>query len=355
MSSDPHQLQIRPLHPDDIPALHAILSHPAVARWTDLLTTREYSQSEAEYRTAQTGMHRLVGILKGRVVAYGWLHQNTRPRMKHIAQPGLIVHPDHWGQGIGRRLFAALLDLADNWLNTWRVELSLSPDNAAARHMAAAAGFVVEGTMRQAIFGDGRFHDAILYTRLNPPPAAQTRLTSTPLPAAPSHPIDTSRLIIRPARPGDEADLNEIWRNPLVARTTLQLPSQEIWVARSRFGEPPPPGLHRLMAENDGRVLGMISIFQNQNPRRIHSATLGMMVAPDYWGQRIGSRLMTAILEIADNWLDLKRVELEVNADNPTAVHLYEKFGFAIEGTRRFQAFGDGRWPDSHFMARLRE
>ncbi|MGB4869212.1 MAG: hypothetical protein WBP47_04150 [Candidatus Promineifilaceae bacterium] len=47
MSSDPHQLQIRPLHPDDIPALHAILSHPAVARWTDLLTTREYSQSEA--------------------------------------------------------------------------------------------------------------------------------------------------------------------------------------------------------------------------------------------------------------------------------------------------------------------
>lgn len=37
---------------------------------------------------------------------------------------------------------------------------------------------------------------------------------------------------------------------------------------------------------------------------------------------------MTAILDIGDNWLNLKRVELEVNTDNPVAVHLYEKFGF---------------------------
>ncbi|MFO7683801.1 MAG: GNAT family N-acetyltransferase, partial [Chloroflexota bacterium] len=68
----------------------------------------------------------------------------------------------------------------------------------------------------------------------------------------------------------------------------------------------------------------------------------------------IGSRLMEGILDITDNWLDLRRVELEVNTDNPAAIRLYQKFGFEIEGTHKFHAFGNGRWADSYFMARLR-
>jgi putative acetyltransferase len=78
------------------------------------------------------------------------------------------------------------------------------------------------------------------------------------------------------------------------------------------------------------------------------------MVHPDYWGIGIGSQLMSAILDIADNWLNLTRVELEVNTDNPVAVRLYEKFGFEIEGTHKLHAFGNGRWADSYFMSRLR-
>jgi putative acetyltransferase len=34
----------------------------------------------------------------------------------------------------------------------------------------------------------------------------------------------------------------------------------------------------------------------------------------------IGTQLMDAILDLADNWLHLKRVELEVNTDNPAGV-----------------------------------
>ena len=353
-SPAPSPLHIRPVHPDDVPALHAILTHPEVARWTDLNPAQEFSQTAVEFQAAQTGVHRLAAVRDGRLVAYGRLHHLARPRLQHTAHPSLYVHPDVWGQGIGRRLFAALLDLADNWLNTWRLELPLLPENAAARRLAEAAGFAEEGVLRRAVFGNGRFHDEVLYTRLTPPPAAQNH-PATPPPSPPVHAVDASQVIIRPAHPNDVADVAAMWRDPLVDRTTLQLPSQEIWRARSRLGEAPPPGLHRLAAEDDGRVVGLIAIYQNQNPRRMHSAGLGMMVSPAYWGLGVGSRLMAGILDIADDWLDLKRVELEVNTDNPAAVGLYQKFGFEIEGTKRFHAFGDGRWADSHFMARIRE
>jgi putative acetyltransferase len=63
---------------------------------------------------------------------------------------------------------------------------------------------------------------------------------------------------------------------------------------------------------------------------------------------------MAAMVELADNWLDLRRIELTVYVDNPAAVHLYEKFGFVIEGTHRDYAFRSGAYVDAYAMARLR-
>jgi len=37
---------------------------------------------------------------------------------------------------------------------------------------------------------------------------------------------------------------------------------------------------------------------------------------------------MAELIDIADNWLDLKRLELTVYVDNAPAIRLYEKFGF---------------------------
>jgi putative acetyltransferase len=63
---------------------------------------------------------------------------------------------------------------------------------------------------------------------------------------------------------------------------------------------------------------------------------------------------MAAMIDLADNWLGLRRLELEVWADNAAAIHLYEKFGFVVEGTGRQFARRAGELVDAHFMARLR-
>ena len=59
------------------------------------------------------------------------------------------------------------------------------------------------------------------------------------------------------------------------------------------------------------------------------------------------------LVDVADNWLNLRRLELTVYVDNEPAIRLYKKFGFEIEGTRRADAFRDGVYVDSYAMARL--
>lgn len=63
---------------------------------------------------------------------------------------------------------------------------------------------------------------------------------------------------------------------------------------------------------------------------------------------------MEAVIDLAENWLNLKRLELTVNTDNPSAIHLYEKYGFVIEGTLRKNAFRAGTYIDGYAMARVK-
>lgn len=80
-----------------------------------------------------------------------------------------------------------------------------------------------------------------------------------------------------------------------------------------------------------------------------------MAVRDDWQGKGVGSALMQAAVDMADKWLNLLRLELEVYTDNEPAVRLYKKFGFAIEGTLKCFAFRDGGYVDAYTMARVRE
>ena len=59
---------------------------------------------------------------------------------------------------------------------------------------------------------------------------------------------------------------------------------------------------------------------------------IGMAGRDACQGQGIGTALLRAALELADRWLELRRLELEVYADNAPAVRLYPKCGFSVEG-----------------------
>jgi putative acetyltransferase len=145
-----------------------------------------------------------------------------------------------------------------------------------------------------------------------------------------------------------------MFSSPKVFESTLQLPypSRERW--RQRIAEPG-EGTYDLVAVTDDQVVGMITVHTfPDRPRRRHVGAIDIVVHAEWQGKGVGSALMRAGLELADNWLNLTRLELEVYTDNEAGVRLYERFGFELEGTLRRHAFRDGRYVDSYVMARLR-
>ena len=162
-------------------------------------------------------------------------------------------------------------------------------------------------------------------------------------------------ITIRHVEPGDYEAIYKIFSGPKAVWGTLQTPypSAELW--RKRLAEPP-EGFYSLVACIDGEVIGQLGLHTSPGrPRRRHVGEIGMAVRDDWQGKGVGTALMQAAVELADKWLNLFRLELEVYTDNEPAVRLYKKFGFKIEGTAIQHAFRDGHFVDSYFMARLRE
>lgn len=166
--------------------------------------------------------------------------------------------------------------------------------------------------------------------------------------------MEVEGLQIRRAEPDDSSALYEMFNSSKVFESTLQLPypSREQW--RQRLAEPG-DGTYRLVAVVSGRVVGMISVHTfPKTPRRRHVGAIDIVVHAEWQGKGVGKSQMRAGIELADNWLNLMRLELEVYTDNEAAVGLYERFGFEREGTLRQHAFRDGQYVSSYMMARLR-
>ncbi|MHB9801290.1 GNAT family N-acetyltransferase [Pseudomonas sp. MT3] len=147
--------------------------------------------------------------------------------------------------------------------------------------------------------------------------------------------------------------LAALYNDPAVCRQVLQMPHQapELWRKRLVLDD---ERRVTLMAMHQDQVIGSASLEQFSRVRRSHCGSIGMDVAVAWQGRGVGSRLMAELLEVADNWMNLRRVELTVYTDNAPAIALYRKFGFEVEGQLREYAIRDGAYVDVLSMARLR-
>lgn len=161
-----------------------------------------------------------------------------------------------------------------------------------------------------------------------------------------------SALTIRAAETKDCVELAALVNMSGYRHGTLRVPFHSIEWMRKRL-ESASEGVIQIVAEQDGAIVGTASL-QRFEGRRQHAATVGLGIHDNFQGKGIGSALLAALVDTADNWLAVTRLELVVNADNAPAIRLYEKAGFEREGLFKAYAFRNGAYVDAIAMARVR-
>jgi putative acetyltransferase len=89
-----------------------------------------------------------------------------------------------------------------------------------------------------------------------------------------------------------------------------------------------------LVAEENGTIVGRLSIARDLHPASEHVADVGLMVARDFRRRGAGKALM----EGAEEWArsaGIRKLELHVFPHNEPAIALYEGLGYEREGLRR--------------------
>jgi diamine N-acetyltransferase len=81
----------------------------------------------------------------------------------------IIVGEDEYrGRGYGKDAMEQILDYGFGELKLHKINLGVVKENQAAVHLYLFMGFVIEGEMKDEVFGHGRFHDFLSMAMFNP-------------------------------------------------------------------------------------------------------------------------------------------------------------------------------------------
>nr|WP_024966940.1 GNAT family N-acetyltransferase [Pantoea sp. IMH] len=160
-------------------------------------------------------------------------------------------------------------------------------------------------------------------------------------------------IVIRAVELKDAEQLKSIYSQKNVQENMLQLPAPSLSYWESRIQNYSENGWIGFVAEIEGVVVAELVIFTQKNIRLRHVVSFGVAVDMNHSGKGIGKKLILFCQEYAFQWLAAGRLELEVFASNSSAIKLYEKLGFEIEGKKRNAALKNGVYQDVFIMSKL--
>jgi RimJ/RimL family protein N-acetyltransferase len=100
-----------------------------------------------------------------------------------------------------------------------------------------------------------------------------------------------------------------------------------------------------------GEKIASIAQISGEGRKRIaHNSEVAISVKKEYWGNGIGSAMMSALIHFAKETDKIKNISLGVKASNNTAMKLYEKMGFVKIGVHKNFFYIDGNFDDEILM-----
>ena len=152
----------------DVPVLHVELYDDVVTQsragsraWRPIApgsAESPFAVSESADNVARFSVVRLADDqLAGSALLWGIdLHNRT-------AHLGLSLRPSFRGQGLGTDIVRVLCQYGFQVRGLHRLQLETLADNTAMIHSAERAGFVLEGTLRNAAWVNGTFLDEVIF------------------------------------------------------------------------------------------------------------------------------------------------------------------------------------------------
>jgi len=107
-----------------------------------------------------------------------------------------------------------------------------------------------------------------------------------------------------------------------------------------------------LVAEADGRIVGLLGLKGESFEEESHVGTFGISVARGARGEGVGTAMIEALLAWAPKH-GITRIQGFAWANNPGSIRLYERLGFEREGVCRRAIRTDGAYVDVVTVAML--
>ena len=151
--------------------------------------------------------------------------------------------------------------------------------------------------------------------------------------------LQTERLLMRPFKLDDAADLLSIFSDPLITKYGITLPWTELETAQKRIqrdlkemlvGDSLCLAIVRL---SDNQLLGDCSLFHfSEQCRR---AEIGYVLKHAAWGQGYMQEALLALIQYGFSELRLNRIEADIDPMNLASARCLERLGFKLEDMLR--------------------
>ena len=153
------RLRLRHARPDDLAAMHAVLSDPRATRWWSTPPHASLNETQAWLDDMiggnAEGSDDFVIERDGRVIGKAGFFR--------LPEVGYILHPDHWGQGLASEAVGAAIEHVFATREIDDLTADVDPENQASIRLLERQGFVRTGFAEKTFNVGGAWQDSLYY------------------------------------------------------------------------------------------------------------------------------------------------------------------------------------------------
>ena len=167
------RLTLRRVLPSDVKEMFELRSNPETMKYIPRPLVTNYDEALAHIKMMEDKIETNEGInwaitIKGDDKMLGVIgHYRIKPE-HYRAEVGYMILPEYHGKGITTEAVQCVVDYGFNTMQLHSIEGVIDPENDASQRVLQKCGFVKEAHFKENEFYDGKFIDAVVYSKLNP-------------------------------------------------------------------------------------------------------------------------------------------------------------------------------------------